>query len=692
MAGLAGLAATLWRWLRRTLLQPETLGPGVARPQGRWPAQPPAEAACAPRNAVDEAEAAEIAQELSPPAPIGESRQSGSQIEDHSSRPIIIIEPSPVLPGEGQEFHRQSLPPPGEPWPGLLPDAANSNVPKNEVPAKSSPDLQTASQADEIAVAGGMTTLEPQPTAAATCLPYKLPRSPIGNSGPPPAGIGEHNAEGRKSEPAIALENAPEVAGATMGAALPQIDSPSQSNGAPSVEPPPLPNSYAVGASPEAPEPRLPSRYRPRLDPLSRGSRVAARLDGSATAPAASGALDAELVLMFQPGGWGIGLALLLRRGQAMADDIVVRMGTNSHSLCAIDDDLFEPITIPDPAVALAAGVAAASIEHPPSRWVRGGRSLHVFTAKTGVAGFVSVPRVIIGMENAVICTDEVAESVLRVCTAVARVPPKEISGPGIPGGWRCFRGIQPVVSEAPDDCGGIFLALVPLPDAIIDLGGGIPISRSSWLSGHPPSIRIVGVDAFPGDVTIDGQPASCNEIGCWVAAGWDAEGSHSIRYAGISRSYEISRSPQSWQSWPAHVANGLVLCGALAGSPMGRPIFASAAGPVWLIGCGPGEAGQAQRTGAAPFAMATTSFEPVWAVPVRYAKSRNRQLPQLIGRPTEPAAIRSVMPKAALRLWCQILRDGPRDPRLWPDSDREVASLWMRYRQAARTLWKRSR
>jgi hypothetical protein len=104
-----------------------------------------------------------------------------------------------------------------------------------------------------------------------------------------------------------------------------------------------------------------------------------------------------------------------------MAEEITARLGPHQHyELCAIADDLFEPAEIEDTAAVLIKGLAAESSANPPVRWVRGGRDLHVFTARAGVAGFVSVPRVVIGQENAVLCTEELADAVLRVCTAIA--------------------------------------------------------------------------------------------------------------------------------------------------------------------------------------------------------------------------------------------------------------------------------
>src|SRR5262249_39133795 len=143
--------------------------------------------------------------------------------------------------------------------------------------------------------------------------------------------------------------------------------------------------------------------------------------------------LDAELVLAFQPGGWGIKGSILLRRGPGMPEEIAVSFGSGAHELCGIGDDFYEPLALADTGEALAQGIAAEAGGDAACRWVRGGRSLHVFTARTGVAGFVSTARIVIGQENAILCTSEIAEEALRACTAAGCALPAEVLGPGVP-------------------------------------------------------------------------------------------------------------------------------------------------------------------------------------------------------------------------------------------------------------------
>jgi hypothetical protein len=706
-AGSFGLAAAIWQWLRRMLLRQELQEASAAPPTEEWLERSPAGAEVeAAYQIVAEATVDKTVPDSWPPAIIDEPANSPVHANGNPARRAAGIEPARVCLEDVERRSRiESL------SVSTATGSLESQVPVEALAAAAAQPRAACAPStkpvDEIAEMAS-SPLSPAPP----CLPLAQHRSPAGFQNSSTHGSTECLAEDQETEePAVAVLNNPAAAimvdetsaqalhplngvGAADRESYAQADSLALAPD--SWTPDPDLASYPArsnsDASPEKLEPRSVTKYRPRLDrrPHEGGVVRTARGERTSLAPT-PGALDAELVVMFQPGGWGIELAFLLRRGETMADEIAVRLGPEIYNLYAVSDDLFEPLAIADSAAVLATGVAASSMENPLVRWIRSGRSLHAFAAKVGVAGFVSVSRVVIGLENAVICTDELADSVLRICAAVARELPVEVSGPGIPAGWRCFRGIRPVVAVVPEGCSGLFLALVPLPDATIDLGGGISISRSAWLFGHPPSIRILGTDTLQGDVTIDGRPASCSGAGDWVAAGWNFEGPHTIRYAGLSRTYEISRSPQSWEGWEAHAANGVVLCGALATGRTGRPIFASTAGPIWLVGCVPGEVVQACGRNAAPFAMATPSFEPVWAVPVHAGRGRNCQLPQLIGRAAQPNAVRS-MPKTAIRLWCQAIREGARDPKHWQGSDKEVAELWMRYRQAARAMWRRSR
>lgn len=258
-----------------------------------------------------------------------------------------------------------------------------------------------------------------------------------------------------------------------------------------------------------------------------------------------------------------------------------------------------------------------------------------------------------------------------------------EVNGPGVPSGWRCFRGYRPKWPAKEQGVGEILLALNPKPDAAIELSGGISISRSTWIADRPPVIRLVGVQPTDGELTIDGQPAFLADGG-WVASNWSALGRHVIRYAGLSRSYEIVAPEDHWDIWSAHPGLQFSACGAAVSTPSGtRSIVLPTAG-CWLLGAHPG-----QTAWAAPAvygsAIAAPAFEPVWAILPRVG--RTRTAPRLLASKELPKQPLPGATVAAVRQWCQFLRNGP--PHLAaPDAD----AIWQRYRDAARALKQRRR
>jgi hypothetical protein len=403
--------------------------------------------------------------------------------------------------------------------------------------------------------------------------------------------------------------------------------------------------------------------------------------------PSQPASLDAELVLTFNPGDWGIVLALLLRRRPGMPEEITVRSGAVRYDLCAIADDLFEPAALAEPALALSEGIAAEAAGEITPRWVRTGRNLHVFTGRPGIAGFVSVPRVVIGQENAVLCTEDLVHVVAELCGSCGGPNPREVEGPGIPAGWRCFRSIRPTLPVSSEEFDRVLLALIPLPQAEIELIGGIALDRSLWLAGRPPSIRILGAAPYPGEVMIDGQAASQTEAGYWTANGWDADGWHSISYAGLSRSYEIGPGTQHWDHWPAHPCNGLEVCGALVSAASGDPAFAFDEPGTLLLGQIPGDIISAVPPHRTSIALAAPSFPPVWALRGA-ARPRDRRFPELVGRSVRPNIVRR--PAPAVRLWCQAIRDYGRGLRTPSDCHPDTAELWNAYRRTAQSLWRR--
>lgn len=424
-----------------------------------------------------------------------------------------------------------------------------------------------------------------------------------------------------------------------------------------------------------------PSKYRPRLREQTRSANAVdtSRSTGQQTA----GSLEAILMISFQPGGWGIATSVLLTRADGMPEEIDTDIGGERHSLLAIDDRLYEPVQLSDATTLLSNGIAATSAAPPVRRWVRTARDLHVFSERTGVSGFASVPRALIGQENVVFCKSELANTVVWCLETTGSAAPVEVTGPGIPDGWRCYRGVRPL---HPAVFGGLddkFLALNPLPNAAIELSGGISLARSAWVQGQPPIIRILGAEPAPGELTIDGASASRSDHDGWIASGWDALGRHTIRFAGLSRTYEVVEIVEAWPTWRTSDASPYSACGAKVSSATQTPSFAVSGEACWLVGASPGDIAFAAQTSAG-LAIATPTFRPVWAL----SPGRGGRPSFVRGMPhqTPPQRPPAQATHEQILHWCQLVRSAaaPRDTR--------ERDLWLEYRRVARGLRRRRR
>lgn len=423
------------------------------------------------------------------------------------------------------------------------------------------------------------------------------------------------------------------------------------------------------------------SKYRPRLGPRAAPSpRPAAAQTGQEQT---GGSLEAILLLTFLPGDWGISLAVLLGHADGMPDNVEVRVGGATYSLLTIDARLYEPFEPPGEMDLVGSGIAAETTAPPTRRWVRTQRDLHVFSERAGVSGFASVPRAVIGQENVVLCRTRLAATAIECARATGSAEIQQVAGPGIPEGWQCFRAFRP---KSPADFGeatDIFLSLNPLPDAAIELSGGIASGRSTWIVGAPPTIRILGTDPSAAEFTIDGYPASPARTDGWLAPGWETPGTHTIRFGGLTRTYEIAEIDETWPSWATDSASAYFVCGGKVSASAQAGAFAFAGGPRWLLGACAGDVAFAAQSPSG-IAIAAPPFRPVWALAARMGGRLVpatdlpfRAPPQM---PSEPIASEQIAQ------WCNLLR-GSSAP-----TEASSKELWRQYRQLARRLRQRRR
>lgn len=421
------------------------------------------------------------------------------------------------------------------------------------------------------------------------------------------------------------------------------------------------------------------SKYRPRLRPRTAPPSRPAAVWKEQEQTAAT--LEAILLLTFLPGNWGVSVSMLLTRADEVPESLEVRVGGTKYSLFAIDDRLFEPVQPPPDVDLVSSGFAAETVTLPARRWVRTTRDLHVFSQRPGVSGFASVPRALIGQENVVLCRSHLVGTAKDCARATGSGELEQVAGPGIPAGWQCFRAYHPRAPADFGDASDIFLSLNPLPDAAIELSGGIASARGTWIVGSPPTIRILGTDPSSAEFTIDSHPASPTHSDGWLAPGWDAPGTHTIRFGGLSRTYEIVEVNEAWPTWAAADASAFSACGAKVSAQL--PAFAFPGEPCWLLGACAGDVAFAVRSSAG-IAIAAPPFQPIWALTVRRG---GRLLPATAlpyrARPQMP---RESVAREQILQWCNLLR-GSSAPTEAGDKE-----LWRQYRQLARRLRRRGR
>jgi hypothetical protein len=630
-----------------------------------------------------------------------ESREGAPSVTDHEAAPDrsigVVGATVAVLPGTANVDELESFPAAGTPDPAsqVLPtvperaevrsastsaETAKAETSSLERQTPAFADNDSAPAVDTIDGAGNVDGLQSLPAAgtpdpANQVLPTETVQRAETQSSSTEAAEGETSS--LKTPPPADNDAAPAV-DTVEGAADPLSDviGPEVSDGEDMLPVPDAAQPEALASSP-----RPISKYRPRLGPRSVTSLRPAAVQTEQEPT--GGSLEAILLLTFLPGDWGISLAVLLGRADGMLENLEVRVGGTTYSLLTIDARLFEPFEPPGEVDIVGDGFAVEAATPPTRRWVRTKRDLHVFSERAGVSGFASVPRALIGQENVVLCRAHLAATAIDCARATGSAELQQVTGPGIPEGWQCFRAFRP---KAPADFGeasDIFLSLNPLPDAAIELSGGIASKRSTWIVGAPPTIRILGTDPSAAEFTIDGHPASPAHGDGWLAPGWDAPGTHTIRFGGLSRAYEIVEIDETWPTWATDSASAYFVCGARVSASAQPGAFAFAGGPRWLLGACPGDVAFAAQSSAG-IAIAAPPFHPVWALAARTggrllpaAALPFRAPPQM---PSGPVA------REQIAQWCNLLRESS------APTEANSKELWRQYRQLARRLKRRRR
>lgn len=499
-----------------------------------------------------------------------------------------------------------------------------------------------------------------------------------------------------------------------------EIDSPTRSPQSDTLEHDPI-GVQAGGKCPPGEEAvadstaRVPRQYKP----TGRAPSVPGGTPRSSAEPATrERAAPIEVRLVLERAGF-CRVSLLPRRAAGMPSKFAVTGSGNPVELLALQDDWYQDVNLPDLGLLLKEGIEwVGSHNGSRARLSLSGRELYVLAPHAELRGFVSAPRLTLGEEHIVLCTEGRLPEV-RAAIAIAGGPEPTLldSNSGIPNGWCGLRGVSPCNPIAPSPGGDILDALRPLAEVTISLEGGIRIERQTWLCGFPPSIRLRGDSSNIGAVMIDNQSAAIRQDGGYVAPGWDSVGEHSIWCTSDSRTYAIRSGAEEWESWDAYtwslgesdaddVQSRPAVCGVLVRPPKaaragGHGIVVPASNPV-LIGAVPGEIVfcTPRSDVRAGLCIGFPWFKPVWALPsdASHCDKRSsrvllvgslRSLKEDKDEEGPQEGIRRRQARRAATEWTNAILTSGRKGLETEPSAAEVANLWKTYKRFAKARWR---
>lgn len=433
--------------------------------------------------------------------------------------------------------------------------------------------------------------------------------------------------------------------------------------------------------------------------------------------PAAGGnhVLPIELRVLFERGG-SLGVTLLPRRRPELPGELTVWAPAGTVELTALQEDWYQDVSPPNLGALLLEGVLWRD-EATGQEWLLSGRDIFVLTSGTAHRGLVTCPRLVVGREHAVLCTTTRLAAVAGVlreagCEGWRALDDED----GAPRGWVLLCDVLPRRPVPWTDNSDILNALRPPRQVEIALEGGICLGYSSWLAGHPPSIRVYGDPDDAGAVQIDGHSATATADGRYTAPGWDSAGRHEVRCNGATRSFSVVRRELPSKSWvafsfptPSARHGRIAICGPLVraftgaradgeDAPTSEIIQVYPANPV-LLGSLPGQVvvtyPRPDVRGAQ--CIVSSQYTPVWAIPAQplHCDKRDNRV-RLVGHPLLPGEgsgeVTARISRSSIQQWCSAIRDAGRKGLAVEPADPAVAELWRRYRRYARDLWRRLR
>jgi len=422
----------------------------------------------------------------------------------------------------------------------------------------------------------------------------------------------------------------------------------------------------------------------------------------------AVGDLRLRVQLVFGRGGIVRTLALVPDKREEMPDEVVVTGRQGELRLVELRDDCYEPVPLVDTTNALREGIQwhGRSAGHR-WRWVLSGRELYVLAPgdEFGLCGFVSTVRLRLNINHEILATATLCDQVL-VALANAGCAKPEVNDdktPGVPSGWLLFRDVIPTRAVAMREDGDILNVLCPVHDVEPHFVGGIRLERNTWLFDFPPRVRFTGELGDSFRVLIDGKPAQPANDGAFEAAGWDAEGEHRLWFADRAETYVLRTMNERWESWNAYDfgTTGVVICGAGIYRMEGMDWYqlrVPVTNPL-LVGSRPGEIFRCRprHDVRSETILVLVPFVPTWALPIDPIHADKRSARLVLLKSLEPGSSaryesRDRNMDRSLREWVAAINDAGHKQLVLSNASEDGLSLWRRYRDVAKRLWKSMR
>jgi hypothetical protein len=441
--------------------------------------------------------------------------------------------------------------------------------------------------------------------------------------------------------------------------------------------------------------------YRP-LAPIAATVPMRARRSTSAASASTNNAdLKLRLQLLFGRGG-DVKLNLVADRREHMPDEVQVSLTQGKLLLIRHQANSYQPVSLSEASSALHHGVEwYGRSDSCHFRWILSRRALHVLAEGdiSGLYPFGSTARLQLNARHVVLAVLSLRDDVLAALSEVGctTLEMYDETTPGVPAGWLLFRNVIPTHAVPMRDGTDILNALCPLPNVEPHFVGGVHLERNTWLFSHPPQIRLTG-DLNGVEIRLDGKPVIVDSNGSVSAPDWDEEGDHQLWFGSQTQTYTLRRMEENWQRWSAiDFGMGATICGAsIESSYESRRSYHAivpATNPL-LIGATPGDVYYCRRRNdMRPKTYATcVPFQPVWALPLDPAHADNGRarifLLQAV-EPSLPTRRKTVNQsrRAEIQTWISVLNSAAKKRlRIEPGTE-DVATLWLRYRIAAKQL-----